>query len=255
MKKKTNKDKNKDNWKYIYATCNHNKYSQLTNIMGKSEVKSNIKNFLANYKAIVITVSLIFLALFIYAFRNNPKIILCCVGFMFLLFILIMYSSTYKLTLDESKLTIHMRFQNTIINTNDLANIYISRDKVHFMGIPIYTYLLNIIYIVNEKPVLISLPVVMTNGKSIKKLFSNIETEKIKDDEEEMEDKNKTKNNKIVILIIVIAIVLFFTASVITAIIYNKNRNAVDLANLYYIILYYDKKMCEIDFYYKTIKK
>ena len=217
MKKKTNSN----NWKEIYKVCNHNKYSQLTNVQGKSEVKSNFKNLLKNYKLTII-LSLIFLiAIFAYAFRNNPIVILYCIGFVLLLLILMIYSSTYKLTLDEKNLTLNMNFQITKIATDDLANIYLSRDKTSFFGIPIYAYLLNFIYISNEKPLLLSLPVVMTDKKAIKKLFSNIETKKIKDEEEEI--KKKEKNNRIVIwTLIIVSIIVFFIATIITGMLYNK---------------------------------
>ncbi len=219
MKKKINPN----NWKEIYKKCNHNMYSQLTNVQGKTEVKSNIKNLLNNYKMVIIISLVILLAIFIYAFKNNPIAILYSIGFIFLILLFMIYSSTYNLKLDENKLTLKMNFQTTTIDTNDLANIYLSRDKTNFFWIPVYAYLLNIIYIVNEKPEIISLPIVMADKKSIKKLFSNIETEKIKDEEEEIE--NKKKNNKIVILtIIIVSIIVLFVVSLILGIMY-KNGN------------------------------
>ncbi len=219
MKKKINQN----SWKEIYKKCNHNMYSQLTNVQGKTEIKSNIKNLFLNYKMVIIVSFAVLLAIFIYAFRNNPIAILYSIGFIFLIFIFMIYSSTFTLKLDENKLTLKMNFQTSNIPTNDLANIYLSRDKTNFFWIPVYAYLLNIIYIVNDKPEIISLPIVMTDKKSIKKLFSNIETKKIKDEEEEI--NNKKHNNKIVILtIIIVSIIVLVVLSLILGIIY-KNRN------------------------------
>ena len=181
MKKK--KYSNKNNLKEIYLKVNHNKNSQLVEISGKAEVKSNVKNFLNNYKYIVITILILILILLIYTFKNNPIIILYCIGFMIALFLLAIYSASYKITLDEKELNVYINFQNTKIDSDSLANIYISKEKMHLFFIPIYNYNLNIIYIKNDTPMIMSFPTVMVNRKSLLKLFSIIKTEKIKNEE------------------------------------------------------------------------
>lgn len=180
---KKNKYSNKNSLKEIYEKVNHNKYSQLTDISGKVEINSNAKNFLYNHKYILITIFILILLLLIYTFRSNPIVILYCLGFLFVLFLLAMYSSTYKIFLDEKKLNIHINFQDTTIESNNLANIYLSKEKMHLFGIPIYNYILNIIYINNNTPIIMSFPTVMIDRKSLIKLFSIIKTEKIKDEE------------------------------------------------------------------------
>lgn len=182
MKKK--KYSNKNSLKEIYEKVNHNKYSQLVDILGKVEVKSNFKNFLYNYKFIIITIFILILALLIYTFKNDPVVILYCIIFLIALILLAMYSATYKITLNEKELKVHINFQNTIIDSNNLANIYLSKEKMHLFFIPIYNYTLNIIYIKNNDPIIMSFPTVMINRKSLIKLFSIIKTEKIKDEEE-----------------------------------------------------------------------
>ena len=170
MEKK--KHSNKYSLKEIYNRVNHNKYSQLVDISGKAQVKSNIVNFLYNYKYILITIFILILILLIYTFKSNPIVILYCLGFLFMLFLLAMYSSTYKITLDEKSLNIHINFQDTIIDSNNLANIYLSKEKMRLLGIPIYNYLLNIVYMKDNTPLIMSFPTVMIDRKALTKLFS-----------------------------------------------------------------------------------
>lgn len=215
---KSKKSSNKNSLKEIYKKVNHNKYSQIVNLSGKIEVKSNIKNFLYNYKYLLIALFYIIVILFIYTFRNTPITILYCFGFLLALLLLAMYSASYKILLDEENLNIHINFQNTTIKTNDLINIYLSREKMHLFWIPIYNYSLNIIYNLNDTPMIISLPTVMINRKKLVKLFSMIETEKIKDEEEEI--LAKEKNNKIVISTIISVVAIFMIVSIILAIVF-----------------------------------
>ena len=215
---KSKKSSNKNSLKEIYKKVNHNKYSQIVNLSGKIEVKSNIKNFLYNYKYLLIALFYIIVILFIYTFRNTPITILYCFGFLLALLLLAMYSASYKILLDEENLNIHINFQNTTIKTNDLINIYLSREKMHLFWIPIYNYSLNIIYNLNDTPMIISLPTVMINRKKLVKLFSMIETEKIKDEEEEI--LAKEKNNKIVISTIISVVAIFIIVSIILAIVF-----------------------------------
>ncbi len=187
----SNKKRVKNNFKQIYEKVNHNKYSQLTNVSGKVQVKSNLTNLIKNYKTILILIIVILLGLFIYTFRQTPMTILYCVLFLLGLFAFYLYVGTYRLTLDEKNLNLYINFQKTTIDTNSLANIYVSRQKMHFFGFPIYNYLLNIIYMKDNEPMIITLPTVMIDRKNLLKLFSNIKTVKIKDEEEEKQEKRK----------------------------------------------------------------
>lgn len=217
------KDVNLKKFKEIYSKVNHNKYSQIINIKGKTELKSNCKNFLYNYKFTIIIVVLVLMILLIYTFRNTPIAILYSVGFLLALFLLALYTSSYRITLDENELNLYINFQKTTINTNNLANIYLSKEKMHFFGFPVYNYMLNIIYIFNENPMIITLPTVMVDRKKLVKLFSNIETQKIKDEEEEI--KAKEKNNKLIIrTIIIVSVIFILLAIIITGIIYTVNK-------------------------------
>ena len=210
-------------FKEIYKRVNHNKYSQLTNIDGKVEVKSNFKFFIYNFKGIIITTLLIFLLLIIYTFRNNPIVILYCIFFVAALFLLAMYTCTYKVNLDEKNFRFFINFQKNTIKSDDLVNIYLSREKMRFFGFPIYNYLLNIIYLDGDNPMKISFPTVMIDKKKLLKLFSIIETKKIKDEEKEEQENEKNKRLAILITISIIVIILIVSV-IIGSIIYNINH-------------------------------
>ena len=220
MKKSKN---NKNSFKELYDNINHNKYSQIININGKSELKSSCKNFIYNYKYILLAISVFILLILIYTFRNNPINILYCIIFIFALFLLSMYSSTYKLNLDDKQLKLRIYFQDNIIDSQKLINIYVSKEKMRFLGFPIYNYLLNIIYVENEKPMIITLPTIMTSRKELKKLFSTLEVKKLKDEEEEILEKEKNKKLLFITIFIVIMIVLI-VASIVAGIIFLVNK-------------------------------
>ena len=183
INKNVSKNTNKNNLKEIYNKVNHSKYSQIVDISGKVEVKSNMMHFINNYKYLLIAILLIILILLIYTFKSNPIVILYCLIFMVALFLLAMYSSTYKIQLDENRLNININFQNTTIDANSLATVYLSKEKMHLFFIPIYNYLLNIVYMKDDTPMIMSFPTVMIDRKALVKLFSIVKTEKIEKEE------------------------------------------------------------------------
>lgn len=203
QRKNNNKSNNvsKLNWKAVYDKCNHNKYSKITEINGNLELRANCKNFFANFGAIILIVLLIFLIMFIYAFKSNPMAILYCFGIIIALFILALYNSTYKLTINSKELHLQSGFEQNKLNIEDIINIYLSKTKMRFLGFPVNAYSINIIYNQKDannenKQILFTLPAIMLDKKQVIKFFSGIKTIKIKDEEEEI--KEKEKNNKLV---------------------------------------------------------
>lgn len=192
-----NNKSNKLKFAEVYNKCNHNKYSEITEIKGKSELKSNCKNFFKNYGMIILIITLICLGIFIYTFRNNPISILYCFGIIILLFLLSLYNSTYKITLNDKELSIYSNLQKETIDSSRIINIYISKKKLRFMGIPFYAYTINVIYLQDNNQMMISLPTVMLSPKQVIKFFSTMSIVKIKDEEEEIEKKEKDKKTVI----------------------------------------------------------
>lgn len=79
MGNKNNTKSKKLKFAEVYIKCNHNKYSEIKEIKGKAELKSNCQNLFKNYGIIILILVVIFMAIFIYTFRNNPISILYCV--------------------------------------------------------------------------------------------------------------------------------------------------------------------------------
>lgn len=216
--------KKSSNMNLIYEKCNHNKYSQIIEMSDNNlQIQSNFKNFIVNYKIPIIVILLFVLVLFIYTFRNTPILILYSLGFILILSLLSVYNCTYKLKLDKKFLEVNVNFQKNTINTNDLANIYLSKEKIRFFGFPIYSYSINIIYFLNENPMIISLPIVMVNRKQLLNFFSNMKFKKIKDEEEEIERKNKDKKT-VIKTIIYVSIIFVILALIISSIFLSINR-------------------------------
>lgn len=204
-----------NNWKSIYNKCNHNKYSKITEINDNIELKANCKNFLNNFGIIILIICLLFLIAFIYTFKNNPIAILYCFGIILALFILAMYNSTYKLTINNKELYLKSGFVQNSLKLENLINIYLSKKKMRFLGFPINAYYINIIYKQDsnneDKTILINLPAIMLNKKQVLKFFSNIKTIKIKDEEEEIKEKEKDTKliKKTIFWVCLIAFIIF----------------------------------------------
>ncbi len=205
----------------VYSKCNHNKYSEITEVTEEVQLKSTMQNFFKSYGIIIIVMSLICLALFIYAFRNNPVSILYCVGIVIALFIFSLYNSTYKLSITTKEVSLFSNMQKEKIPIENVINIYLSRNKMRFMGFPFYSYLLNIIYVQGDNQMIYSLPTVMLSPKQMIKFFDNIKTVKIKDEEEEQERKEKDKKTVLKTIFYVTFIVLL-VVSIIYAIVNGK---------------------------------
>lgn len=142
-------------------------------------------------------------------------------GIIIALFLLSLYNSTYKLILDDKELTIFNNLQKESIYISNLINIYMSKKKMRFMGIPFYAYSINVIYVQNDNQMIISLPTVMLNPKQVITFFSNINTIKLKDEEEEIDRKEKDKRT-VIKTIFYVSFAVLLVASIIYGIV-NEN--------------------------------
>ena len=212
------KDKKKLKFKDIYNKVNHNPYCQVTNIVKKYTIKSNVKNFFKNSWKALLIILIISIAIFIYTFWNNLIIVLYCLLLMLFLLIAAIFYNSYKITLSSESLKFKINFQETIIPYDKLANIYFARGKTTFFFIPFYYYNLEITYLSDKDKISVySFPTFMLNKKEIIKFFSCFEVEAYKDEQEELEEKNKDRKNfykamgiSIGILLIVLFIVAIF---------------------------------------------
>lgn len=191
---KNNKEKLK--FKKIYIKVNHNPYCQITNILKKCTLKSNVKNLFTNSWKVILITLLILLAIFIYTFWNNLIAVLYCVLLILFFFIATICFNSYKISLGENELKYKINFQENIISYDNLGNIFMGRDCIKFFFIPIYFYNIKVTYLTdNEHLGMLSFPVFMLNKKDILKFFSAFEVEAYKDEKEEIEkEKNNRKN-------------------------------------------------------------
>lgn len=198
-------------WNDIYSKCQHNKYSQITNILKTATLKSNFLSFLKEYKISISIWIIAILAILFYTFRSNLMLVLYSSLLLIILFILALYNSTYDLHLKKEKLELSINFQKYTINYKDLVNIYLSKSKSNFLFIPFYIYSLNIIYNTEESPMLLSLPVVMLNKESVINFFESFETQMLENEEEELKQKEKDTKNTVKAFIIALLIILALT--------------------------------------------
>lgn len=167
--------------KDIYEKVNHNPYCQITNILKKFEIKSNIKNLLQNYGKIILIFGAIIMVALVVTFWNNIEIVLYSVGILLLLSILSIVYNTYKISFNENSLQYKINFQTTCISYDKLVNIYIDKKTVKLFFIPIPYYNIDIVYVIDdEKLNILSFPTIMLNKKDIVKLFSCFEVKEYK---------------------------------------------------------------------------
>ncbi len=213
----------KTNWSNIYTECNHHKYSKIINILYQAKIKSNFKNFIKSNKVILLFSTIIVLMLLFYTFRTDLLLVLYSVLFFFAMFLIILYYSTYTLTLAKTKLELNINFKKYNILLEDLVNVYLSKSKTSFFGFPIYAYSLNIIYIENDKPMIITLPTIMLDKKKTISFFKCFEIEIIKDEEAENEKIERNTKKMILQLIKILLIVIVVAIFIGFAVYYNNN--------------------------------
>src|SRR5574344_354724 len=123
-KVKSNKKDSKINWSNVYEQCNHHKYSRINNILYQSKIKSNFKNFVKCNKVVLLVSIILVLLLLFYTFRSNLLLVLYSVLFFAVMFLIILYYSTYTLTLAKSKLELNINFKKYDILLENLVNVY-----------------------------------------------------------------------------------------------------------------------------------
>lgn len=207
-------------WKDIYEQSNNNKYCQITKVLRKYIIKSNVKNFLKNYGKVLLVLVILLTIFLIYTLKNNLIIVLYSMILLFFMFLMAVFYSTYRISLEEDKLIANINFQDTIIPYKQLGNIYLAQEKSRILFIPIYYYSLKITYFIDEEKMNIySFPVVMLNKKEVKSFFESFEVKAYKSQDDEIKKAEMDKKNFYKAIGIVVAI-LFIIAMVISIILY-----------------------------------
>lgn len=209
-------------WKEIFEKCNHNKYCQITNVLQKYSISSNVKYLLKNYGKVLLVIIIVFLLLLIYTFRNDLLIVLYASLLCFLLFLMTVFYSTYKISLEEDKLIARINMQDNIITYDKLNNIYLQRQRTKLLFIPFYTYVLKVSYFIEDKKLnILSFPVVMLDKKSLINFFNSFEVKAYKDQDEETAKETQDRKNfyKSISIVIGILFIIIFIISIILYII------------------------------------
>ena len=192
-------DKNKKSTKskltmgFLYQKCNHDENNGIIEILDKTKLTANVKNFLKynKYKFIVFLVVLI--TLMIISFREQPILILYALILLLIMLVMGAMSCTYTIKLVEEGVKVRYKFQDYDIKYENLVNIYMSKSKIGFF---LNTYFINMIYIENEKSVMkFTLPLIMANRREIKDFFGKLKTQSI-DEAEPLDPDQKMKKNK-----------------------------------------------------------
>ena len=214
---KSNKKNSKLTWKEVYKKCNHNKISQVTNVLRTIQIKSNMGNLLKSYGKIIIISFIVILAFLIATFWNNLTILICAI---FLLLAICLFSiiyGTYYIKLEEDGVKFKINFEENSIPYNKLIGIYLTRRKKRFFFVPVYYYALEITeYIDKEKMNIYSFPTIMLNKKDVLQFFKSFEVKVLNNEEykenEEKKDFYKAIGNVIgiiFIILIVVSIILY----------------------------------------------
>ena len=116
-------------WEEIYEKCNHEEYRQMTNVLRKASLNSNVKNFISNFGNILLISLVVLLIFLIFTFKNNLIVAVYCILLLSLIFLLMIVYGTYKISLEEDKVKIKINFQENDITYDKLVNIYLSKKQ------------------------------------------------------------------------------------------------------------------------------
>lgn len=196
-------------WREVYNKCNTKKYSRILEIKSPLILKSNINNFFKNNYIYLAIMLIIFILVAIYAIQHDAKILLACFGLFVAMFIALIYFNSYKIEMKEDELELTISFQKQTIKYDSLANIYLSKRNNHMLlFIPTYTYSINFIYLIENKPRLISLSTIMLDKQDVLKFFKGIKTEELEYQKEEDRRQQEQKNIKKVLIVTVLVILI-----------------------------------------------
>lgn len=213
-----NSKANKLSWKMVYKKCNHNRYSQVTNVLRTAKIKSNVGNLLKNYGKIILIAFIAILIVLIITFWNNLNILLCAILLMIALCIFAVIYGSYYIKLEEDGVKFKINFEENSIPYNKLIGIYLTKRKKRFFFVPIYYYAIEITeYLDKEKMNIYSFPTIMLNKKELIYFFDSFEVKTFNDEDEEEQKQNEERKNfhKAIGIVIGIILIILFVISLI----------------------------------------
>ena len=212
---KSNKKNSKLTWKEVYKKCNHNKISQVTNVLRTIQIKSNMGNLLKSYGKVIIISFIVILAFLIATFWNNLTILICAIFLLLAICLFAIIYGTYYIKLEEDGVKFKINFEENSIPYNKLIGIYLTRRKKRFFFVPVYYYALEITeYIDKEKMNIYSFPTIMLNKKDVLQFFKSFEV-KVLNNEEDKENEEKKDFYKAIGIVIGIIFIILIVVSII----------------------------------------
>ena len=137
-------------WKDIYKNYKDRRYQEFVGIKKEDvEIESSPSQALKNMKYYILLGALIVIAIILYAFRNNLKIALAAIAFLFAFGALFFVFNYYKIALKKDGLHIKFGLQQGIFKYERIKSIYISRFNDSSYLLSIRTYNIVIRYVDN----------------------------------------------------------------------------------------------------------
>ena len=207
---KKSKTVNKNSLKNLYNELNHSYNSQIVDVISKTKITSNIGNFLMKYKTATIILTIVYIALVIFAFHQSPKLILYSILLAIFLIIIMTINSTYKLELLEKGLKLTQLATKELIPYEELFTITLLKSTNRLFLIPIVTTK-------DETIRTIELPIIMLRPKQLRDFMNSFEFE-IDEKEEEKTQEELDKREKRILKIFIAIVIIILVISLITGI-------------------------------------
>lgn len=142
--------KNSLKWKNIYKDYKDRRYQEFVSIKKEDvEIESNPSQLLKSKKYYVLLISLAIIAIILFAFRNNLKIALAAIGFLFAIGSLFFLFNYYKISFKKDGLYIKFGIQQGMFKYDRIKSIYISRFNDSSYLFSVRTYNVVIRYVDN----------------------------------------------------------------------------------------------------------
>ena len=169
------------------------------------------------YKTATIILTIVYIALVIFAFHQSPKLILYSILLAIFLIIIMTINSTYKLELLEKGLKLTQLATKELIPYEELFTITLLKSTNRLFLIPINIYKMIIVTTKDETIRTIELPIIMLRPKQLRDFMNSFEFE-IDEKEEEKTQEELDKREKRILRIFIAIVIIILVISLITGI-------------------------------------
>lgn len=201
-------------WEEIYEKNRYRKNGTLTNIKSDIILKGKVYNYIIENKYWLLVITLLSIILIAVTFHSNIKLIGLIILLIFMMIISAIYFNTFTITCKKGLITINMYVQQIEIQYKDLKSVYLERTKTTFFFVPMYTYLICLLYKnPNGEISDIKLPAIFLTKELVVNFLDNFEMNKI---DHKFIEQNKNYKMKRLLIRLIIALI-FLILIIITA--------------------------------------